>query len=1083
MFIAVLLTCITINLNAQFSKSSAINLVLNTILAGDTVSVDVFVSTDTLAGYIEFIDTDTSNCPYPGNWVFFIDDNPFSGWYHNCRYIFVNSQNGNYIIKPGIIYPKNQSTGFELISEAARPTVTTMTAGNQRSGIQPNDNYFAVIVCVQDNQANWNDVSLVYNTLTQEYGYKKENIFVHYGTDGTSSTTYLNDLDDDDIDDLDYPAQGVHIHATFEELAGITSNNNDIPELLPQHQLAVFFTDAVILDPYPTDPIWAFWTYIENYGYYLDVEGPSDLASKMEGIKCSQMTMAFSCNSGEGIADYFIDINYPVVCKNRHFHISSGMNEKKFNEQYITGGNYSEYLYYWAAAARGVYPVTDYPWVPSQTETGDFQFELISGFGNHPDDYDPDTDGDGYVQMEEAFLYADDQDTWSDYGYTNPYTPGQSENPDNWDLLPFSEDLLTLAGLAGNVENTQTIENRSYIIGGLLEIEAGSSLSFEDGTSLYHINENAELKNASGALLSIGNNMKIYGNLPNKVTVNGNIQVGTGVTFEKFGSGSPFYGLELNNHQLTTNLDLVTFNEARLHNYGAELNITNSNFIDSYIIYSHRGDINVSNSVFDRTWLYIENIEPTQAFTATISDNNFSTNYTMVAIDLWDYDNFFIHNNTIDGYYNGIQLAQSGGGLPNNQSIFGNEIYNCTMSGIHVFNSSATLASNHIYDNEYGLRLHDNSNIALVGNVNAQDYSEMNYITDNSSYEIYTSAGSFPWYFRFNAIIDEDNVGNPTDPMVYAELPGSSLLFDVKYNCWTENNNFSPSADLYPSNYLVYPTYCPPSGGHKSTELALEDFQEGLEQFENEEYEDAKTTFESVIDSYAETQYSSASMKELLELEKFLESDYSALQTYYETNDSIQADSVLSKLAIFLANKCEIEMENWQNAIDHFEYVIENPDTPEDSIFAIIDLGYTYFLMENSESRSTALGRLIEHKPDNFEAFAEKRDYLLSLLPFKKSNDKPEIEIDNQAQNKVFQNVPNPFTNSTNVHFNLTVSSNVVFNIYDNIGKLVKVIDAETKPKGQHKVEIDMKGFPKGIYFYSMYVNGQLADSKKMIVK
>ena len=621
------------------------------------------------------------------------------------------------------------------------------------------------------------------------------------------------------------------------------------------------------------------------------------------------------------------------------------------------------------------------------------------------------------------------------------------------------------------------LKNASKIV-----VQNNATLTFKSGTFL-NLLDNCELLIEPGGNLIFENNVTISGNSTDMITIDGDLQIGTGVTFQKNGSTGYFYGLVLKDYFLETDLNLVTFNEAQLHNYGAELNITNSNFINSYIIYSHRGDITVSNSVFDRTWLYIENIEPAQSFTATISDNNFSTNYTMVAIDLWNYDNFYMQDNIIDGYYNGIQLSQSGGGLPNSQSISGNEIYNCTMSGIHVFNSLATLASNHIHDNEYGLRLYDNSSIALVGNPGAQDYTEMNYITDNSDYELYASAGSFPWYFRFNAIIDEDNIGNPTDPMVYAESPGGSILFDVKYNCWTEYNNFSPLVDLYPSNYLVYPTYCPPVGGHKSTELALEDFQEGLEQFENEEYEDAKTTFESVIESYPETQYSSASMKELLELEKFLESDYSALQTYYETNDSIQADSVLSKLAIFLGNKCEIEMENWQTAIDHFEYVIENPDTPEDSIFAIIDLGYTYFLMDTSESRSIVQGRMLEHKPTSFESFAEKRDSLLALLPFDKKNELQENALESQKAGELLQNVPNPFSNLTTIFYNLKNPAHIQFRIFDNMGKEVIRINAETQKKGQNNIEIDMKGFPKGMYLYSIYVNGQIADTKKMIVK
>ena len=164
----------------------------------------------------------------------------------------------------------------------------------------------------------------------------------------------------------------------------------------------------------------------------------------------------------------------------------------------------------------------------------------------------------------------------------------------------------------------------------------------------------------------------------------------------------------------------------------------------------------------------------------------------------------------------------------------------------------------------------------------------------------------------------------------------------------------------------------------------------------------------------------------MLELEKFLDSDYSTLQTYFETDETIQSDPVLAKLSVFLGNKCEIEMENWQTAIDHFEDVITDPDTPEDSIFAIIDLGHLYFLMENSESRSTARGLMLEHKPNSLIEFTEKRAYLLSLLPFKKSEAYTESEEDQLTSSQILQNVPNPFADQTTLYYSLTIPAEVV---------------------------------------------------------
>ncbi len=387
-----------------------------------------------------------------------------------------------------------------------------------------------------------------------------------------------------------------------------------------------------------------------------------------------------------------------------------------------------------------------------------------------------------------------------------------------------------------------------------------------------------------------------------------------------------------------------------------------------------------------------------------------------------------------------------------------------------------------MYHCESGIRLNNNSNVSINGIPSAESFEDMNYVVDNTGFELYCSTGSFPWYFRYNAIIDEDN-GSSGDYLIYAEHPGGSVVFNAEYNCF--GDYFDEQEDLYPYQYLdAHPTFCPAGGEHKSAEAAFDDFQQGTEYFENEEFDDAKEMFESIVENYPQTVYAGASMKYLFDLEKYLNSDFSSLQTYYETDETIQGDSILSKLAIFLSNKCEIEMENWQTAIDHFEQIILEPNCPQDSIFAIIDLGYTYFLMDNSASRSTAMGRMPEHRPGSLSEFNRKRDYLLNLLPFKKTTETGSLDGAIVTGSDILkQNSPNPFRGTTTIGFELDRQSHVVFEVYDGKGMLVRSVDLSTQEAGLNHVELDMQDWPEGIYFYSIYIDGLLNGSKKMIVK
>ena len=139
-----------------------------------------------------------------------------------------------------------------------------------------------------------------------------------------------------------------------------------------------------------------------------------------------------------------------------------------------------------------------------------------------------------------------------------------------------------------------------------VHITSGKQLQFTE-TSVIEILNDADLIVDAGATLIIGDNVTISGNASNKIVVNGNIQIGQNVTFNKHGSTGYFYGLVLNNSNLQTTIDDVTFNETQFRNYGAVLDITDSEFNDCGWAYSFHGDVTIDDCVFTNTWLYLEN--------------------------------------------------------------------------------------------------------------------------------------------------------------------------------------------------------------------------------------------------------------------------------------------------------------------------------------------------------------------------------------------------------------------------------------------------------------------------------------------
>ncbi|MCD4695988.1 MAG: T9SS type A sorting domain-containing protein [Bacteroidales bacterium] len=154
----------------------------------------------------------------------------------------------------------------------------------------------------------------------------------------------------------------------------------------------------------------------------------------------------------------------------------------------------------------------------------------------------------------------------------------------------------------------------------------------------------------------------------------------------------------------------------------------------------------------------------------------------------------------------------------------------------------------------------------------------------------------------------------------------------------------------------------------------------------------------------------------------------------------------------------------------------------EDSIFAIIDLGYIYFVMENSGYKSAYTGNLIEYKPESKEQFIENRNYLLSLIPDDQMSEIIKENIAVLKEGELLQNIPNPFNESTQIWYKLENEYVVHLNIYNNTGQLIKSINEGTKIKGIHHIDFDASRLTNGTYFYSISINGQITDSKKMTI-
>jgi subtilisin-like proprotein convertase family protein len=80
------------------------------------------------------------------------------------------------------------------------------------------------------------------------------------------------------------------------------------------------------------------------------------------------------------------------------------------------------------------------------------------------------------------------------------------------------------------------------------------------------------------------------------------------------------------------------------------------------------------------------------------------------------------------------------------------------------------------------------------------------------------------------------------------------------------------------------------------------------------------------------------------------------------------------------------------------------------------------------------------------------------------------------------QNYPNPFNSSTRISFTLGRKSDVRIIIYDVLGREVKSLVNGKMNEGRFDIYLSTNDLASGVYFYSMYIDGNFFSTKKMIL-
>jgi hypothetical protein len=439
----------------QVTKEQAINIIMTEVVAGESLNNNVFLYKEQcLDEKFNLTPYDQIANPYDKSWLFFIDLMPEYGWGHPCKYIFVQESTGNYSILNYTIPPINYWLNWEEVSVPyphQNVVQFTDTTFQMSSGLATDPYKYALLITCNawDDQARWNNLSLVYTALKEKYGFKDENIFVLSGNGVFDPETMNLDLNGDDYDnDFDGACTKEKITEVIDYL-DTTMTEEDIFLFYATTHGDATGEDTTSLRLNDSQPLFDY-----------------ELAEMVDNLTCSQMVFSMDiCNAGGMIDDLegpHRVIQVPVP----------------WGSLVWRGWTYFDFFTYgWGTAVRGFHPASNTePWTKGDTIGKHPDLSLIYPYWNMPDTM-PDLlsfngNGDGFIQFGEAFNYIKYLDAEADSLGIEYQNHG------------FIGDLLTLNGIEGRVDTSQEIRG-NFLIGRKLTLAPDVVLSDFSNNSIF----------------------------------------------------------------------------------------------------------------------------------------------------------------------------------------------------------------------------------------------------------------------------------------------------------------------------------------------------------------------------------------------------------------------------------------------------------------------------------------------------------------------------------------------------------------------------------------------------------------------
>lgn len=346
------------------------------------------------------------------------------------------------------------------------------------------------------------------------------------------------------------------------------------------------------------------------------------------------------------------------------------------------------------------------------------------------------------------------------------------------------------------------------------------------------------------------------------------------------------------------------------------------------------------------------------------------------------------------------------------------------------------------------------SNNGLVEYIGTQDTYAMGSLADNINISDSNFGSGCDNYLLWNINWDQST---PVDirgtNIISSQI---SHLYPSNASAWTFGRDNSPESELM----LIAKQY-----------------------IGEEDYENAVTVLKSIIGSYQQSNEAVAAINFLYQIENLTDYDFTSLRNYLIAL-AIESSDFLFDAVQSTIGKTYMKDNNYAAAIDCHEYLINHSQNNQVVLSAMIDQGYCYLLLSESNVRDIPTDCTVKTSTfDSYQQFVNDLDERFDEFKQDSINETmPDSSILSHT------NHPNPFNPETVISFNLSAPSKVNLSIYNIRGQKVKTLLNKNMKTGTQSViwdGIDNNGrsVTSGIYFYKLSNDNETVTKKMLLLK